>query len=88
MNKPPVTNPPLVWSACACASNLMNAYKLTFVGTMFVSLTLLTGCYVEPADEDVVMEHDQLPPGPGLFTGSEGSYTIYGGSDERKRKRF
>lgn len=66
----------------------MNSHKLTFVGVMCASLLMLSGCYVEPADEDVVLEHDQLPPGPGLFTGSEGSYTIYGGSNERKRKRF
>ena len=54
----------------------MNLRTLILVGLLGGVSFPLTACYIEPLDEEGTLQHDEIPPGPGLFTGSEGAIVI------------
>lgn len=55
----------------------MNTMKRCILMGSFAVLLLLTACASSPEPFDY-QKSNELKPGPGIFTGDEGSYTIYG----------
>jgi hypothetical protein len=55
----------------------MNRLKRSIVLAGVVLGLLFAGCATPPEPFDY-QKSNELKPGPGIFTGDEGSYTIYG----------
>jgi hypothetical protein len=55
----------------------MNRLKRLIVMVGVVLGLLFTGCATPPEPFDY-QQNNELKPGPGIFTGEEGVYTIYG----------
>jgi hypothetical protein len=49
-----------------------------------VAVGLLAGCSHTPLQEQPP-QHGEIAPGPGVFSGADGSFTIVGDSKRKKR---
>ena len=55
----------------------MNALVKVFLAVALVSCLWVAGCATPPEPFEYE-KSNELKPGPGIFTGEQGTYTIYG----------
>jgi len=61
----------------------MHSMKSIVVAISIIASVLLLGC---EGKEYTYVENQELKPGPGLFSGEDGVFTIYGDSPSSKKK--